>query len=264
VCLLSRNFIFGRFFIASIILTIMLSSTIIAGTLTKDASATATLPRTNIAMTKQTDEVLTALSVGRDGSLRVSWVVGTGKWNGPAPISPPNFAPPGAAIAMAKQTANTLTALIVGNNGALHVSWVDGTGKWNGPAPISPPNMFPAGAGIGMSKQTNDILTALTVGNNGALHVSWVVGTGKWNGPAPISRPDFAAPGSPIAMTKQTANTLTALTVGDTGNGDALHVSWVDGTGRWNGPAQISPPGLYPPSGTGIAMTKQTANTLLL
>src|ERR671919_603775 len=102
----------------------MLSSTIIAGGLTKDASATATLPRSNIAMTKQTDDVLTALSVGRDGSLRVSWVVGTGKWNGPAPISQPNLFPPGAGIGMSKQTNDILTALTVGNNGALHVSWV--------------------------------------------------------------------------------------------------------------------------------------------
>ena len=46
-------------------------------------------------MAKQTATTLTALIVGNNGALHVSWVDGTGKWNGPAPISPPNYAPPG-------------------------------------------------------------------------------------------------------------------------------------------------------------------------
>jgi hypothetical protein len=78
-------------------------------------------PGAGIAMTKQTNDMLSALAVGNNGAIHGSWVVGTGKWNGPVPLSPPNFAPPGAGIAMAKQTDITTTALTVGNNGALHV-----------------------------------------------------------------------------------------------------------------------------------------------
>ena len=57
---------------ASVILILILSSTVLSGT--QSAYATATPPRSNIAMAKQTDNILTALSVGRDGALRVSWV----------------------------------------------------------------------------------------------------------------------------------------------------------------------------------------------
>jgi hypothetical protein len=160
-------------------------------------------------MAKQTANTLTALTVAKNGALHVSWVDGTGKWNGPVPISPPNFAPPGAAIAMAKQTANTLTALTVGNNGALHVSWVDGVGKWNGPAPISQPNLYAPGTGVATDKQTNNQLTAVAVAKNGALQVSWVVGTGKWNGPVPISPAVIQPPpGAPAQPTQPSQATL--------------------------------------------------------
>ena len=118
----------------------------------------------------------------------MSAIVGSGKWEGPVQISPPDIFPLGAPIAMAKQTNNQLTALTVGKNGALHVSWVVGTGKWQGPVGISPPNMFSPGAGIAMTYFPGaSALEALTVGKDGGLYVSWVVGTGKWNGPVKIS-----------------------------------------------------------------------------
>jgi hypothetical protein len=41
------------------------------------------------------------LTVGSNGAIHVSWVDGTGRWNGPVPISQPNFATPGSPIAMA-------------------------------------------------------------------------------------------------------------------------------------------------------------------
>jgi hypothetical protein len=72
------------------------------------------------------------------------------------------------------------------------------------------------------------------------------------------SQPNFAPPGGGIAMAKQTANTLTALTVGNNG---ALHVSWVDGVGMWNGPVPISQPNMFPP-GAGTGLSKQTDDTL--
>jgi hypothetical protein len=209
-------------------------------------------PGAGIAMTKQTNDMLSALAVGNNGAIHGSWVVGTGKWNGPVPLSPPNFAPPGAGIAMAKQTDITTTALTVGNNGALHVSWVDGTGAWNFPKPISPPNFAPPGAPIAMAKQTANTLTALTIGNNGALHVSWVDGTGEWKGPVPISQPNYAKPGSPLAMARQTDNILSAITIDKDG---AVNVSWVVGTGGWKGPVAITPKGIFP-DGVPIGMSQ--------
>jgi hypothetical protein len=140
------------------------------------------------AVAQQADNLVTALTIGNDGSLRVTWVTGDGKWQGPVGISPSNTFPRGAPIAMTKQTKDVLTALVVGNNGALQVSWVVGTGKWQGPVGISPPNMFSPGAGISMTYFSGaSALEALTVGKDGGLYVSWVVGTGKWNGPIKIS-----------------------------------------------------------------------------
>ncbi|MFQ4144558.1 hypothetical protein [Chlorogloeopsis sp. ULAP02] len=93
-------------------------------------------PGARIAVVKQTNNILTALTVGNDGALSVSWVVGTEEWNGPVPISPAGFAPSGAGIAMAKQTNDILTTLTVANNRALSVSWVVGIGNWNSPIQI--------------------------------------------------------------------------------------------------------------------------------
>jgi hypothetical protein len=140
----------------------------------------------DVVAAQQADNLVSSLSIGSNGAMHVSWVLGGGKWQGPVQISPPDIFPLGASIAMAKQTPNQLTALTVGKNGALHVSWVVGTGKWQGPVGISPPNTFSPGAGIAMVN-FNGVLEALTVGKDGGLYVSWVVGTGKWNGPVKIS-----------------------------------------------------------------------------
>lgn len=152
--------------------------------------------------------------------------------------------PLGAGIAMAQQANNLLTGLVVGHDGVLHVTWSVAGGEWQGPLGISPPKTFPPGAAIAMAKQANNLLTALAVGNNGALHVSWVVDTGKWQGPIPISPPNTFSPGAGIAMTYfGGARATEALTVGKDGG---LYVSWVVGTGKWNGPVKISQP--QPPS----------------
>lgn len=137
----------------------------------------------SIAMAKQTDNLLTAFAVDGNGMLSVFFVVGTGQWQGPFPISGQNFAPPGASIAMAKQTNDVLTALVVGNDGALSVAFVVGTGQWQGPFPLTGPNFAPPGAPIAMAKQTDDVLTALLCGSAGTLSVAFVVGTGQWQGP---------------------------------------------------------------------------------
>ncbi len=82
-------------------------------------------------MAKQANDLLTAVAIGNDGALQVLWVVGAGKWNGPAPISPKGMFQPGADVAMVKQTNDRLTAWAVGKNGWLYQAWVDGVGEWS-------------------------------------------------------------------------------------------------------------------------------------
>ncbi|MFZ0329272.1 MAG: hypothetical protein WBQ25_04545 [Nitrososphaeraceae archaeon] len=114
-------------------------------------------------MCKQTDDRLTALAVDNEGALTVSWVDGTGLWQGPKLIGPVNKFHKGAPLAMCKQTDNVLTALAVDKSGALNVIWVEGNGPWQGPNPISASNLFipDKETHIAMCKQTDDRLTAL-------------------------------------------------------------------------------------------------------
>ena len=144
------------------------------------------IPSTGVSLAQQTNDVLTGLSIGKDGAMYVTWKVGVGKWN-TVGISSKGIFPTGAKIAMAKQADNLLTALAIGNDGALRVSWVVGTGKWNGPVPISPNGMFHPGVDVAMIKQTNDRLTGWAIGKNGWLYQAWVDGTGQWN--KPVGRP---------------------------------------------------------------------------
>lgn len=264
-----------RLLVTSVILIFMLSSTILLSPLVETSYA-ASLPKTGIAVAKQTDSLTTGLIVGNDGALYVTWIphVPEGGWNQPVGITPKGVFPPGAGVAMAKQTNDLLSAVSVGNNGALHVSWVVGTGKWQGPVPISPPNYAIPGSPIAMAKQTKDILSALTIDKNGALHVSWVVGTGKWNGPVAITPKNVVfPPGAPIGITPKISHNYDGETYTQRpslhafiqANDGSIYQSSVYGTGTWNdwaskSPAritdvyitQISPKGLFPP-GAGVA-----------
>jgi hypothetical protein len=89
-------------------------------------------------MSKQTDEIVTALAVDNSGALDVMWVEGTGIWQGPSKISAADKFRKGAPVAMCKQTDDTLTALAVDISGRMNVNWVDGTGLWQGPQQIWP------------------------------------------------------------------------------------------------------------------------------
>jgi hypothetical protein len=168
----------------------------------------------------------------------------------PEQISSNKLFPTGAGIAVAQQLDNQATALAVGNDGAMYVSWAFGDGKWQGPVRTSPPNTFPPGAAIAMAKQTKDVLSALAVGNDGALYWSSVVRGEAWNkpppgtfasppfSPQPISPKGMFQPGAGVAMTYFTgAGALEALTAGKDG---VPYVSWVVGTGKWNGPVRLS------------------------
>jgi hypothetical protein len=148
----------------------------------------------DVAMAQQADNLVSSLSIGNNGAMYVSWVVGAGKWEGPVQISPPEMFPRGASIAIAKQTKDVLTALAVGNDGTLYVSWT-APGGWNkplnakGPGPyppvgISPKGLFPPGAGVAMVN-FNGVLEALIAGKDGSIYVSWTAPKG-WQGPVRI------------------------------------------------------------------------------
>jgi hypothetical protein len=158
-----------------------------ANAICQDTTVPSAVPSTGIAVAQQTKDVLSVLTIGRDGGVFVTFKqTGAARWN-TVGITPKGIFPIGADIAMAKQTNDILTAVAIAKDGALQVMWVVGTGKWNGPVPISPKGMFTPGGDVAMVKQTNNRLTAWAVGNNGWLYQAWVDGTGQWNNP--VGRP---------------------------------------------------------------------------
>ncbi|MET9031948.1 hypothetical protein ACWEQ3_11060, partial [Streptomyces mirabilis] len=89
-------------------------------------------------MAKQSDNLLTALAVDKNGYLNVAWA-GDGKpWHDPVAFGRPVFQP-GAAVAMAKQSDNLLTALAVDKNGYLNVAWAGDGKPWHDPVAFGPP-----------------------------------------------------------------------------------------------------------------------------
>lgn len=165
------------------------------------------VPRTGMAMAQQSNNVLTGLTIGKDGAMYVTFKAGGAPWK-TVGISPKGIFPPGANIAIAKQTNDILAALAVGNDGAMYVSWT-AAGGWNKPAgatgpgpyppvPITPKGMFHPGADIAMVKQTNDRLTGWAVGKNGWLYQAWVDGTGEWNKPVNPPKPGEPVPTYPF------------------------------------------------------------------
>ncbi|MFJ9793894.1 CAP domain-containing protein [Streptomyces globosus] len=206
------------------------------------------------AMAKQTDNLLTALAVDRDGFLNVAWAAGTQPWHAPVRFGPSVF-PPGAPVAMAKQNDNLLTALAVDREGFLNVAWVVGTQPWHAPVRVGP-SVFPPGALVAMAKQNDNLLTALAVDREGFLNVAWVVGTQPWHAPVRVG-PSVFPPGAPVAMAKQNDNLLTALAVDRDG---FLNVAWVAGTQPWHAPVRFGP-SVFPP-GASVAMAKQQPDLL--
>jgi hypothetical protein len=127
--------------------------------------------------------------VGGDGASRVSWVQDAAAWQGPAPITPTNTAPAGAALAASRQfgIGNQTDVFVVDNTGATRVSWVQSSGSWNGPLGITLAGNAPKGAHLaasaqfGIPKQTD----LFVVDSTGSTEVSWVQ-SGAWQGPLRI------------------------------------------------------------------------------
>jgi hypothetical protein len=183
---------------------------------------------------------LDALFVDGRGVVNVMWVIDGGTWQGPAGLTPPNTAPPGAPVALHHQArSRQLDALFVDGQGAVNVMWVIDGGVWQGPVGLTPPNTAPPGAPVALHHQVGpDQLDALFVGTNGVVSVMWAIGGGAWQGPVGLTGANAAPPGAPVALHHQAStNQLDALFVD--GNG-VVNVMWAVGGGVWQGPVAIS------------------------
>jgi hypothetical protein len=95
-------------------------------------------PGAAVAATNQTDWLLNVFVVDRDGALRIYWRgQDAPHWSGPHKLTPPGFAPSGAAVAAAKQNDDITVVAVVAGDGRPYICWVVGTGQWQGPARIS-------------------------------------------------------------------------------------------------------------------------------
>jgi hypothetical protein len=197
--------------------------------------------------------------VDNKGALNVAWRVGDDPWTAPVPLSPPGLFPRRAAVAASNQfgISDQTDVFAIDRDGALNVAWVTGAGAWNGPVRISPCGIFPPGAPVVASNQFGipDQTDVFAVDREGALTVAWVVGAGNWNGPVRISPPCVFPPGAHLAVSNQFGISDQTDVFAVATNG-ALHVSWVVGSGAWNGPAQIGPSCLFAP-GVPVAAANQ-------
>jgi hypothetical protein len=175
------------------------------------------------------------------GALNVAWVVGGNAWNGPIPISPSGLFPLGGVVAASNQFGipNQTDVFLIDMKGNLNVAWVVGSGAWNGPTPLTLSGKFSPGAAVAASNQFGvpNQTDVFLVDGNGTLNVAWVVGSGAWNGPNAISASGLFPPGADVATSNQFGipNQTDAFV---DGNGTP-YVSWVVGSGPWNGPVPL-------------------------
>lgn len=197
--------------------------------------------------------------VDKHGALNVAWLIGEGDWNTPIPISQPGVFPRKAQVAVSNQFGipDQTDVFAIDCDGALSVAWVVGGGMWRGPVRISPCGLFPPGAPVVASNQFGipDQTDVFAIDCDGALNLAWVLGGGPWNGPMRISPPGMFPPGACLAVSNQFGipNQTDVFVVGVNGG---LHVSWVVGSGSWNGPVQISPSFYFSP-GAPLAAANQ-------
>jgi len=140
--------------------------------------------------------------VDKKGQLSMLWVEGAGSWSQePAPMSPKDFAVPGAPVAVSRRfgAKNQTDVFLVDKDGTLSLFWAEGAGAWNGPESIGPAGIAPSassssrGAFVaaspqsGATDQTNVFILNET-GTNGPGWPTrfWVEGAGSWSGPAAL------------------------------------------------------------------------------
>lgn len=119
-----------------------------------------------------------------------------------------------------------------------------------GPGGFSTVPFGPAAAHLQTRLTQTDVFA---VGKNGQLFVYWLGSTGGWWGPVPISSKGKFPASAPLAAGPQVSLTQSdVFAVDATG---MLNVSWVIGSGTWNGPVGIGIPIFLP--GTPVATSPQ-------
>src|SRR5579884_432332 len=214
-------------------------------------------------------------AVNNDGAIVVTcntgdradglWLDGT-DGRKPLLVSPVGFAPPGAPLATAKQSADQLDVFVVGMDGAVSVTWERGNGAWRdgqdgrAPARITPPDFCPPGSHLAVAQQSEDQLDVFVVGNDGAVYVTWEQGDSSWRDggpgglPVAITPPKTAAPGAPLQAVMEAQNRWNIFVINSDG---AITLTWEDSNGPWTdgidgrpGPVEVSPPAMFPLSGS--------------
>ncbi len=205
---------------------------------------------------------LTAFSVDRAGSLRLSFEVDNSPWNFPIAITGPGFAPPGAPVAAVQQPPNAqLDAFVIGNDGSVNVLFEVDNSPWSAPIPITPPGFAPPGGHVAAAQQPpNAQLSAFVVDNRGALHVMWEVDNGPWHAPVPLTGVGFAPPGAPVVAVHQPPNAQLDAFV--TASDGSVNVLFEVNNGPWSAPIALTPPGFAPP-GAKLAVARQPPNQQL-
>jgi hypothetical protein len=186
------------------------------------------------------------------GTLKVVWVQGAGKWQGPLRIGPNGKAPSGAGLAASNQFGipNQTDVWVVDKTGTLEVVWVESAGTWQGPLEIGPTGKAPSGAGLAASNQFGipNQTDVWMVDKGGTVRVFWVAGFGgaPWLGPLGIGPTGLAPAGAPLSASNQFGlpNQTDLFVVDKSGT---RRVVWVQGGGVWQGPLSISPLGLDAP-----------------
>jgi hypothetical protein len=95
-------------------------------------------PGAFVAAVDQTDWLINAFVVDRDGALRLYWrPQDATHWSGPHKLTPAGFARAGAAVTAAKQNEHVTVVVVAAGDGRPYICWVVGTDNWQGPARIS-------------------------------------------------------------------------------------------------------------------------------
>jgi hypothetical protein len=150
--------------------------------------------------------------------------------------------PAGAPVAASAQfgVPNQTDVFAVSTEGQLMVAAVQEAGEWAPPMGIGGAGVFPqraalaASAQFGVPNQTD----VFAVSTEGQLMVAWVDGALTWGGPMGIGGTGVFPAGAPVAASAQfgVPNQTDVFAVSNEGQ---LMVAWVDGAGKWAGPAVI-------------------------
>jgi hypothetical protein len=208
-----------------------------------------TRPSAHVAMAQQPPNGRTDVFViDSQGGLNVFWIEGYGvSWNGPEPLSGPDFAPPGAPLVACEMPASeTVNVFVVDNEGCLY-RYEAGppTGRWAAEA-IGDPLVggLPAGAPLDVSPQFGTKWTnVFVVDTKGRMCVAAADNIGPWIPPQPISDVSVVSAGAALVASRQFgAEQTDVFVVNETG---ARAPGWptvfsIGSAGEWHGPSALA------------------------